>query len=132
MKTYTVLLLRRDTLTSDECADLLEQLPLGSGVAIRRIDPANCIEHDRICSEIEAETGTKPIVVLPNEGPIPSLAMKRGVQHITFTPDGVKLLVEVVPRFKIFKIAPETPEIAESPAHLTAEAPAGFQVGNTP
>lgn len=86
----TILLLRRDSLPAEEMEALGQKFP-GADIRLERIDPPDCIAHARMC-----ENYPGAFVYLPGERPLPSLAMKWGVRHITFVPgEGLQELVEI-------------------------------------
>lgn len=94
-----VLILRRDEneLTIPERAALTAAFP-GHEVEFVTTNPRDYEEHAADCERLKPH-----VVLLPRERPIPSLAMERGVAHVTVGPDGylVKLL-PLVPQFQPF------------------------------
>ena len=76
----------------------------GREVVFVRMDSQDCYDHDRACQALGAE-----VVVLPKDRPIPSIAMDRGIQHITFVPgQGIVELEPLRPTFKPFVPIPLT------------------------
>ena len=95
-----VVLLRRDPedLTSEEFAIIRGSFP-GRELRFSRRDPRDYREHDRQCQEFMYN----PVVILPFERPIPSLAMEHGVPHVVVTPQGLMELLPLVPQFRPFQ-----------------------------
>lgn len=96
-KTTRVVILRRDTLDANELEALLRKCPKRRFQFIRT-DPADYKEHDELCIKLRAD-----FVFLPREHPIPTDAMKRGVPHLSLTPNGLEELIALVPQFKPFE-----------------------------
>ena len=69
----------------------------GKKVVFRTTHPKDHWEHLLDCGRFRAEA-----VYLPDR-PIPSSAQERGIPHITYTPDGLKELKPLVPKFKKFR-----------------------------
>ena len=94
-----VLVLRRE-LDPQEVVALQEKFP-GKELELLTIHPEDFRQHAAIC---EGYKDLKPIVFLPRERPIPSLAMERGVPHVALLPNGqLSELLPLVPQFKPFE-----------------------------
>ena len=94
-----VLILRRDPeeLTANEKKSIEEKFP--EGVEYQRVDPADFLEHDRLCRELNPVA-----VLLPRERPIPTLAIEHGFSHVIVDPEGVVMeLQPLYPQFIKFK-----------------------------
>ncbi len=95
VNTVTIIVLRKEI--SDKDKETLQRLFPGKHLDFLVTNPSNYMDHDRQCRELNAD-----LVVLP-ERPIPSLAMERGVSHVTITPEGQVLeLLPLKPEFKPF------------------------------
>lgn len=93
-----ILLLRRDakSLTEHERLVLHGAFP-DDDIRFIRADPTNYREHYEICTAVGAAA-----VLLPAENPIPSLAMERGIPHITVVDNKCLELLPLKPEFKEF------------------------------
>jgi hypothetical protein len=93
-----ILILRRDeaNLLPEEKTQLENAFP-GDEIEFQRIDPTDCHEHDRMCDEYKANA-----VILPLERPIPEIAMKRGVVHLTLAGGKLQKLVSIKAEFSPF------------------------------
>lgn len=92
-----VILIRHDenSLSAEEKSAI--EKALGTIPKFVRTDPADYLEHDQQCQELNPA-----IVLLPKEKPLPSAAMERGVPHVIVTPEGLQVLTPLKPVFLPF------------------------------
>lgn len=90
-----IILLRRDEegFSDWQRSALCRALEMRTGKkasGFQRTDPPDHREHDALCYEFGSR-----MVLLPDEDPIPTTAMKRGVFHVFFASDGLRLLKKI-------------------------------------
>jgi hypothetical protein len=91
-----VLVMRRD-LTSEELAALRRSYP-GREIHAIRIDASSGEQHLQLCRKNAAD-----LVFLPQEQPVPLLAMQAGFKHLHLKDGKLMELVRVIPEFKEYQ-----------------------------
>ena len=108
-----IIVLRRDVPTGEEFAALRRQFPRKI-LNFVRTDPPDYHEHYNDCVRLKADA-----VLLPENRPIPSLAMEKGFRHLTVSRGQLLELQTIDPVFAVVK----TLKNAQAPKRTSRRCP---------